>query len=328
MLSAYLLSASVLIGGIAIWVSAPPPEDEPQPMSKLKVDAMLTSASISAASLGKADTAMAIKEAVEEYGFVKLDGFLSSEEVTTWRARAERHVCEEAPQLEFGYCLCDLQSQEPFASILEKLLSQEKVKHVFKALTGEVGFRFAGHSDISCDKVVFWHKDKLNGKYASYQQLSPWSEGGEHKIYKLLLYLQDHSNDSEALRVVPGSHLESEVTLKGVHYAQLHPKLGDALVIDQRVTHTGQMRVQGSPHRILVSLGFGANNIWTDQFQAGTEARQAADTEAMRSRATQPSWQRDSMRVLHDNILRPALGMVYSGFSPLRVLKLASRVYG
>eukprot|EP00971_Amphidinium_carterae_P078632 1555811-Amphidinium_carterae.1 len=209
----------------------------------------------------------------------------------------------------------------------DELAASRKVKHVFKALTGEVGFRFAGHSDISCDKVVFWHKDKLNGKYASYQQLSPWSEGGEHKIYKLLLYLQDHSNDSEALRVVPGSHLESEVTLKGVHYAQLHPKLGDALVIDQRVTHTGQMRVQGSPHRILVSLGFGANNIWTDQFQAGTEARQAADTEAMRSRATQPSWQRDSMRVLHDNILRPALGMVYSGFSPLRVLKLASRTW-
>mmetsp|Transcript_44545 Transcript_44545/g.105567 ORF Transcript_44545/g.105567 Transcript_44545/m.105567 type:complete len:329 (+) Transcript_44545:67-1053(+) len=328
MIPTFLLITSLLAAGVAFWLSAPPPEDEPQPMSPKKVDELLRAVTMPAADLGEASTADRIRSAVETHGFVKLDGFLTSEEAATWRSRAERHVCEEAPQLEFGYCLCELQSQEPFAGILEQLLAQEKVSQVFTALTLDEGYRFAGHSDISCDKVIFWHKDKLNGKYAKYQQLSPWTPGGKHKIYKLLLYLQDHRNDSEALRVVPGSHLESEVRLQGARYVQMHPNLGDAIVIDQRVTHTGQSRVQGNPHRILVSLGFGANNTWTDEFQTGTEARQAADLEAMEGRSRQPDWQKQGMKVLHDNLLRPGLGLVYSSLSPLRILGLASQVYG
>merc|ERR1712196_250497 len=117
--------------------------------------------------------------------------------------------------------------------------------------------------------------DKLNGKYKQHQQHNPWAVGtntSRHMIFKLLLYLQDHTKNDEGLRVLPGSHLEPEIVLRSQKYLQLHPAIGDAVIIDQRVTHTGQSQVTAPPHRILVSVGFGAQNARTADFERGTTA--------------------------------------------------------
>jgi hypothetical protein len=49
--------------------------------------------------------------------------------------------------------------------------------------------------------------------------------------------------------------------------------LGDVIIFDQRITHRG-MEKQVSNPRILVSFGFGKNNIFTDNFEKGTIIRQ------------------------------------------------------
>lgn len=135
-------------------------------------------------------------------------------------------------------------------------------------------FRFCGLNDIGVNRIVGWHKGKLNDSYASYETTDIWSttESGEkHEILKVLIYLEDHANDSDGLKVVPGSHLTRKVDPKG--FIQLRPKLGDVIIFDQRITHRGMDRQLPSP-RILVSFGFGKNNIFTDNFEKGTIQRQ------------------------------------------------------
>ena len=139
--------------------------------------------------------------------------------------------------------LSNLSVRDPFSKQLAEIIDNSCVRKVFQELTGPVGFRFCGHSDIGADRVVFWHKDKLNGSFKKYQKLSPWDvsqDGSQHQIYKLLIYLEDHTLDDNALQVIPASHLDQHVQLAGKRFLQLRPGLGDAIVIDQRITHTGQ----------------------------------------------------------------------------------------
>ena len=86
-----------------------------------------------------------------------------------------------------------------------------------------------------------------------------------------MIYLEDHSNDDNALKVVPKSHLEREIIRD--KFIQLKPKLGDIIIFDQRITHKGAENAYGD-YRILISFGFGKNNIFTDEFEEGTKKRQ------------------------------------------------------
>jgi hypothetical protein len=143
-------------------------------------------------------------------------------------------------------------------------------------------YRFCGHSDIGINRVVSgWHKDILNGAYTHYMKTSPWSTGpaGEqYRILKVGIYLEDHTDDPNALQVVPGSHLHADMGTIGA--VRLKPALGDCVIFDQRITHRGMERqVEGS--RIMVSLGYGVNNFYTDGFEAGTRSRQRDQLRAL-----------------------------------------------
>ena len=136
-------------------------------------------------------------------------------------------------------------------------------------------YRFCGHNDIGINRIVGWHKDKLNGEYAKYETQDIWSEmnGEKHEIVKVLIYLQDHSNNNDCLKIIPGSHLKKKKQIEPYNVVQLTPSIGDVIIFDQRITHRG-MEHQVTHPRILVSFGFGKNNIFTDNFEKGTLLRQ------------------------------------------------------
>ena len=71
--------------------------------------------------------------------------------------------------------------------------------------------------------------------------------------------------------IVPKSHLNPKIDPKG--YIQLKPEIGDVVIFDQRITHRGMSKQVQYP-RILISFGFGKNNIFTDNFEKGTIIRQ------------------------------------------------------
>ena len=145
----------------------------------------------------------------------------------------------------------------------------EALKEIFK---GD-DYRFCSHNDIGINRVVGWHKDKLNGEVSKYETVNIWNEykGERHEIVKVLIYLEGHSNNNDGLKLVPGSHLNPRINPKG--NIQLRPNIGDVIIFDQRITHRGMDKQVRYP-RILVSFGFGKNNIFTDNFEKGTIIRQ------------------------------------------------------
>ena len=134
-------------------------------------------------------------------------------------------------------------------------------------------YRFCSHNDIGINRVVGWHKDKLNGEVSKYETVDIWSEynGQKHEIVKVLIYLQDHSNNNDGLKIVLRSQKNKKIDTKG--WIQLNPSLGDVIIFDQRITHRG-MNKPVKNRRILISFGFGKNNIFTDNFEKGTIIRQ------------------------------------------------------
>jgi len=209
------------------------------------------------------------------------DGYIICEDIFTCEeldasAKEIRTYCKENPSKIFraeGISIPDFLGSHVLP-ITHKFKDSVKVHKVLeKIFGGSENYRFCGHNDIGVNRVVGWHKDKLNGDVEKYQVHNIWEphEGEKHEIVKVLTYLEDHTNDNDGLKVVPGSHIKSDVNGSGA--IQLRPKKGDVIIFDQRITHRGQER-QSKDSRILVSMGFGKNNIFTDEFEKGTMVRQ------------------------------------------------------
>lgn len=141
---------------------------------------------------------------------------------------------------------------------------------------GDNAYRFCSHNDIGVNRIVGWHKDRLNGAYAKYQITPLWSttqEGERHEIVKVLIYLENHPDGRDGLQLVPGSHFRQDLATGGAR--AVATQLGDVVIFDQRITHRGAAAATVPPgRRILVSFGFGRNNTFTDEFERGTIARQ------------------------------------------------------
>jgi len=170
-----------------------------------------------------------------------------------------------------GITIPDFIKHEQLKNVSE-IRNNVKINDVLKQIFDN-DYRFCSHNDIGINRVVGWHKDKLNNSYAKYQTIDIWSEsnGEKHEIVKVLIYLQDHSNNNDGLKIIPGSHLVKSIKTKNIY--QLKPKIGDVVIFDQRITHRGMER-QVPNSRILVSFGFGKNNVFTDNFEKGTIKRQ------------------------------------------------------
>jgi hypothetical protein len=139
-------------------------------------------------------------------------------------------------------------------------------------------------NQIVVNKWIPWHKDWLNGDYARYQKLPLFQDAtgdGGHFIVKVAIYLQDHAHNDDALTVIPGSHVVPRIAVRESETTPLHPAVGSLVVFEQRITHRGttkKTRFGTGGMRLLVSLGFGKRNNYTDEFERGTMARQAAHT--------------------------------------------------
>ena len=205
-------------------------------------------------------------------GFILLENFFPKEDLINCKNKIIDYISNnecikngegltipnfiKIPQLED---VANIKNNSKLNKILENILSKN--------------YRFCQHNDIGVNRQVKWHKDKLNGNYSKYETIDIWSkyQGEQHEIVKVLIYLEDHSNDDNALKIVPKSHMQREIVTD--KFVQLKPKLGDVIIIDQRITHRGAENTYGD-YRILISFGFCKNNIFTDNFEKGTVMRQ------------------------------------------------------
>ena len=195
---------------------------------------------------------------------------LCKKEILSYKSK-NSHICKKC---NFGISIPDFVNKHTQLKNTISLKDNANLHHYLEFIFGgSHQYRFCQHNDIGIDRVVGWHKDKLNGKYEKYQVQDIWSENGleGHKIVKVLIYLDDHSNNKGGLQIVPGSHIIKEINSK--EPVQIYCNLGDVIIFDQRITHRGTEKLK-SKNRILVSFGFGANNIYTEEFEKGTILRQ------------------------------------------------------
>lgn len=182
-------------------------------------------------------------------------------------------------------------------------------------------FRFASHNDIGCDFVGVWHKDVLRGPQKKYQERDIWasdSQGEKHEIYKVMVYLQDHDQDDRALKVVPGSHVSRNISLDE-GYIALHPRMGDVVIFDQRLSHAGNTIYDPfSPGRLFIQVGFGKVNKFTDEFERGTLERQDGYQAKMLSSSQPRGW-----KTFLTDAKFAVIGLLFSALPPQLLNSLA-----
>jgi ectoine hydroxylase-related dioxygenase (phytanoyl-CoA dioxygenase family) len=216
---------------------------------------------------------MDYKKEILENGYCIINNIFSVEEINNFRKKiiyfkAKNKLIENLD----GYTIPNFMIYDDLQDIYE-IKNNNKILNILEDIFNGKKYRFCGHHDIGINRIVGWHKDKLNGIYSKYETENIWNtvNGENHEIVKVLVYLQDHEYNNDGLKLVPKSHKIKDIISE--KYIQLHPKIGDIIIFDQRITHRG-MDKQSENIRILVSFGFGKNNIFTDNFEKGTIARQ------------------------------------------------------
>jgi ectoine hydroxylase-related dioxygenase (phytanoyl-CoA dioxygenase family) len=216
---------------------------------------------------------MSLRNKIQDDGYVILKNVFSRDELMNCKKEINNYIkTNKTVKNAGGITIPNFINMEGFKQTTA-LKDNEKIKIALKEIFNGSNYRFCSHNDIGINRVVGWHKDKLNGEYAKYETVNIWTdhEGHNHEIVKVLIYLESHNNNNDGLAVVPKSHLNPIIEDQG--YIQLTPELGDVIIFDQRITHRGMVHQVPNP-RILVSFGFGKNNIFTDNFEKGTIIRQ------------------------------------------------------
>ena len=249
----------------------------------------------------------------ERDGYVMVEDVFSAKEIGALREQILARLHEGTkfgPKVlrpfDPGMTIPDFMRRPQF-KFMHHLPSNPALLHVLRRIFRSVlpkptlkkhGFKFCSHNDIGIDRIVSWHKDKLNDEYARYQSLPLWGgpelDGG-HKIVKALIYLQDHEEDDDAITIVPGSFATPSYDTRGAR--TLRPSKGSVIIMEQRSTHRGRTNpfrgLFSRKPRVLISLGYGLNNLYTAQFEHGTRLRQAHQCDAKCTLHLQPSasWQ-------------------------------------
>jgi len=235
----------------------------------------------------------AVRHNLAVHGYAHILGILPRSEVAGLRTLADGYCYGEPrralPLSYGGYSVPGFLDLPEFAGAAW-LPKDARLHRLLEAAFNGTSYRFASHNDVGCDFVGVWHKDVLRGNVAKYQECDVWSpdmKGEQHEIYKVMFYLQDHEHDEQALKVIPGSHvMRSTPWEKG--YVALHPRMGDTVIFDQRLSHAGNTYYDVfGPGRLFMQVGFGRANRFTDEFERGTVERQQT-LQARMLKSTQP----------------------------------------
>ena len=218
-----------------------------------------------------------MNEELKEKGYIIIPNFYSLEEIISMRKIILHNMKIKKNMMNMGPNSGSKPDflRDPAYKQLIPLLKLNDMHNTMKSIFN-APFHLCSHNDIGLNRIVNWHKDTLNNQYKYFQKHDVWStvNNENHEIYKFLIYLQDHTTDNNGLQIVEKSHLNPYVDPKDKIY--IRTKIGSVIIFDQRITHRGQNSSQtiNGFDRILISIGFGKNNIFTEEFERGTLKRQ------------------------------------------------------
>ncbi|MDD1427161.1 phytanoyl-CoA dioxygenase family protein [Dolichospermum sp. ST_sed9] len=185
-----------------------------------------------------------LKTNLSKDGFILIRGVLTEDEVTNLRKTLEAYFLHRGVQIFGGL-------SQPNAAVLipelDWVFSHPKIIDALKNLVENEKLMFTSHCDIHSGIVAGWHKD--DGTSSGKSNLGYFDcltyDVEDCQVYKVAIYLQDHTNNLAGLKVKPGSHKIASTEVGEEVY--LKTRVGDVIIFDVRLTHSGQSDILPIP---------------------------------------------------------------------------------
>ncbi|MHA2217308.1 MAG: hypothetical protein ACXACY_15320 [Candidatus Hodarchaeales archaeon] len=209
-------------------------------------------------------------------GYIIIKNVFSDQEIEHIRSTCHEYLFSgNGFETDGGLSKPDWVNDNRLKEIKQLIFNKNIEKIIQKDIFREV--EFLGHCDVQVNRSVGWHKDRLNNEARKFEKTNPWIKVNDETmmIYKSFIYLQDHEDNDDCLKVILGSH-ETE-NLKSGTVKQIRMRKNDLLIVDVRMTHSAQW--SGGYNRFLVSLSFGVNNIFSKEYKQGVKFRQDKQNE-------------------------------------------------
>ena len=186
---------------------------------------------------------MNFRSQIDRDGFIVVNDVFSKKEVIKIRSIIKTKLEEKGvkrSKYQLGFDLFNAAVEIPE---LNWVFSHEGILNILKRIISEE-IIFTCHCDAFMGIMSPWHKDDgtgLKGENKGY--FGEWTYDNEDvKVYKIVLYLQDHVKNSAGLSVIKGSHKRDPHSREGENLT-LKTKAGDIIIFDVRLTHSGQKEI-------------------------------------------------------------------------------------
>lgn len=185
-------------------------------------------------SAGGPQAADAMRRALDEHGIFVVRNVLTTAEIDRLRTILRGHLTHGGRRLGLG-------KTQPNAAEkvrgLSFIFAHPAILQVMTQVLGESNVAFTGHCDIHMNMLSGWHKDSGENVPGGYFT-GPYMTAPECRVYKVAIYLQD-TGPRDGFTARLGSHRISDLTSGEVETAR--SRIGDIVVFDVRITHTGQL---------------------------------------------------------------------------------------
>jgi hypothetical protein len=171
-----------------------------------------------------------IKNSIERDGFVVIRGLFTPEEMNQMNQSIDNFFKSKGVTYRYGLTQPNIAVEEPEFSWV---FDHPKVLEAYRSAFGQEEFVFTSHADIHHNMGFGWHKDDGKGSYFTEPYFTP-----ECRVYKMGVYMNDHSTDGNGMSVRVGSHLKNNLT--DGEAISLATKPGDVVIFDVRITHAGK----------------------------------------------------------------------------------------
>ena len=183
---------------------------------------------------GALESAQDMRRALEEDGIFVVRNALSRAEIGELRDVLLGYLPRRGMRFSLGRTQPNAAEMVPELAFI---FAHPRILTVLKQTLGDSNVVFTGHCDIHMNLLSGWHKDSgetVPGGYFT----GPYMTSSDCRVLKVAIYLQDTGlRDGFTARL--GSHRETDLSV-GTEI-NVQSRIGDIVVFDVRITHTGQL---------------------------------------------------------------------------------------
>ncbi|MEN2980370.1 hypothetical protein P7L78_21570 [Tistrella bauzanensis] len=175
-----------------------------------------------------------LRKSIGVNGFVVVKEVFTAVEIARMREQAKAYLEKRGLRLGLGRTRSNVAADD---DELAWVFGHDRIVQAIGWSLNDPKVIFTGHSDAHMNMVAGWHKDSET-RYGSYFS-QPCIGAEECRVYKIGIYLQDHSHNDTGLKVRRGSHMVANLT--DGELLTLHSGLGDIVIFDVRISHCGDL---------------------------------------------------------------------------------------